>query len=140
MRVETHLHGGGLGDVAADARQAEALGYDGLASSEVQHNHFLPLVLAAEHTRRVSLCTAVAIAFPRSPMITAYEAWDLQRFRDYIGALGAIWSCWQNGTRLGYDNGHYGLTLMTPEFSPGPNELLRAGRHDRLPHQAVIGG
>jgi probable F420-dependent oxidoreductase len=33
--------------------------------------------LAAEHTSRINLGTAIAVAFPRSPMSMAYIAWDL---------------------------------------------------------------
>jgi len=62
------------------ARRAENVGFAALWSSETKHNPFLPLTLAAEHTQRLLLGTAVAIAFPRSPMVTAQIAWDLQRF------------------------------------------------------------
>ena len=67
-----------LRDVAAIARAAEEVGFAGLWSAETQHNGFYPLLLAAEHTRRIELGTAVAIAFPRSPMVMAQNAWDLQ--------------------------------------------------------------
>lgn len=40
--------------------------------------------------------------------------------RDYIGALRAIWDCWQNGSQLDYDSKHYKLNLMVPLFNPGP--------------------
>lgn len=60
------------------ARAAEAVGFDTLWTTETKHNSFLPLVIAAEHTERIRLGTSVAIAFPRSPMVTAQVAWDLQ--------------------------------------------------------------
>ncbi|HMQ34322.1 MAG TPA: TIGR03617 family F420-dependent LLM class oxidoreductase [Chloroflexaceae bacterium] len=59
------------------AAAAEELGFGALWAPETAHNPFLPLALAAEHTRRLTLGTAVAIAFPRSPMVTAQVAWDL---------------------------------------------------------------
>lgn len=62
------------------ARVAEEVGFDALWSSETKHAPFLPLVLSAEHTHRIHLGTAVAIAFPRSPMVTAQIAWDLQAY------------------------------------------------------------
>lgn len=69
--------------VTADlARAADAIGFAALWAPETGHNGFLPLVLAAEHSRRISLGTAVAIAFPRSPMVTAQIARDLA---DYSG-------------------------------------------------------
>lgn len=45
------------------------------------------------------------------------------RLRDYIRALRAVWDCFQNGTRLRYMGEFYRLTLMTPFFNPGPNQL-----------------
>ena len=59
------------------AAAAEALGLDGVWTSETQHDPFLPLGPAALATRRVTLGTAIAVAFPRSPTITAQTAWDL---------------------------------------------------------------
>jgi probable F420-dependent oxidoreductase len=60
------------------ARAAEAIGFDTLWTTETKHNSFLPLAIAAEHTEHIRLGTSVAIAFPRSPMVTAQIAWDLQ--------------------------------------------------------------
>jgi len=68
-----------IAGIAAAARRSEALGFDGVTVPEAGHDPFLPLIVAAEHTRRVALGTNVAIAFPRSPMVTAQLAWDLQR-------------------------------------------------------------
>ena len=59
------------------ARSAEAAGFDALWSTETQHDPFLPLALAAEHTQRIHLGTAIAVAFARSPAVLAYTAWDL---------------------------------------------------------------
>lgn len=59
------------------ARTAEALGFDGLWSSEVSHDPFIPLALAATTTARVDLGTAIALSFTRSPMVLAYTSWDL---------------------------------------------------------------
>jgi probable F420-dependent oxidoreductase len=67
-----------LGDTAAAARAIEAQGFDGLQSFEGPHDPFLPLAVAAEHTRRVALTTAIAVAFARNPMVCAYTANDLQ--------------------------------------------------------------
>src|SRR5215472_5694197 len=61
------------------ARKMEALGYGCLWTSETQHDPFLPLAVAATATSSIKLCTSIAVAFPRSPMITAYPAWDIQK-------------------------------------------------------------
>jgi probable F420-dependent oxidoreductase len=79
-----------IAGIAAAARKIEALGFDGATTPEAGHDPFLPLVVAAEHTTRLTLATNVAIAFPRSPMVTAQIAWDLQqlsggRFRLGLG-------------------------------------------------------
>jgi probable F420-dependent oxidoreductase len=50
--------------------------------------------------------------------------------RDYVGALRAIWECWQNGgTNLRYESAHYKLSLMVPLFAPPPIE------HPHIPVQ-----
>ena len=59
-------------------RELEDLGYDRAFSFEAKHDPFLPLAVAAEHTDRIGLGTAVAIAFARTPMTIANAAWDLQ--------------------------------------------------------------
>lgn len=59
------------------ARAAETLGFDGLWSSEVSHDPFIPLALAATTTARADLGTAIALSFTRSPMVLAYTSWDL---------------------------------------------------------------
>src|SRR5689334_1896647 len=59
------------------ARQIEGYGFDGLWTSEAAHNPFFPLTLAAAATERIELGTAIAVAFPRSPMVMAQIAWDL---------------------------------------------------------------
>jgi len=62
------------------AAAAEALGFDGLWVAETSSDPFLNLTLAAEHASKLTLGTAIAVAFPRSPAILAYTAWDLQRY------------------------------------------------------------
>lgn len=64
--------------VPSRARQLEALGYDGAFTFEGPHDPFLPLLLAAEHSERLELSTAIAVAFARSPMTLAQTAYDLQ--------------------------------------------------------------
>jgi probable F420-dependent oxidoreductase len=68
-----------IGDVAAHARRVEALGYDGLHLAETVHDALALALLAAEHTRRITIRTSVAVAFARSPTLLAYGAWDAAR-------------------------------------------------------------
>jgi probable F420-dependent oxidoreductase len=75
--------------IAAAARKVEELGFDGILVPEAGgHDPFFPLLLAAHETRRVSLRTGVAVAFPRSPLVMAQIAWDLQRFSSGRFELG----------------------------------------------------
>ncbi len=59
------------------SKDMEDQGFAGLWVPETSHNPFLPLTLAASQTSRLELGTAIALAFPRSPMTTAHVAWDL---------------------------------------------------------------
>ncbi len=67
-----------LADIGARALTLEEDGYSGLLSAETSHDPFLPLALAATHTERIELMTAIAVAFARNPMVLAHTAWDLQ--------------------------------------------------------------
>lgn len=69
-----------LRDVAEHARRVEAMGYDGLHVAETIHDPFMVSTLALEHTSRIVVRTSVALAFVRSPLLVAYQAWDLARF------------------------------------------------------------
>ena len=79
MKVDTGIMAGALDEIAVRARELEDLGYDGLITAETGSDPFLPLVIAAEHTERIELGTGIAVAFARTPMLTAYTANDLQR-------------------------------------------------------------
>jgi probable F420-dependent oxidoreductase len=80
MKIDTSLLVHDLGQMPGLARSADEMGFDGLWTFETAHEPFLPLVLAAEHSRRLSIGTSIALAFARSPMILAYIGWDLARF------------------------------------------------------------
>ena len=77
MKLDAALPPVSLEDVPAIAEAAEALGFDALWTSETQHDPFLPIALAAEHTSRLELGTGIAVSFARSPTTIAYTAWDL---------------------------------------------------------------
>ncbi len=79
MRITTTLPQDDLGRVPDAVRRAEADGYDGIITMENRHDPFMALAVAATSSRRIGLGTAVAIAFPRSPMVVANTCWDLQR-------------------------------------------------------------
>ena len=141
-----------IADFAATARTAEEVGLDAVLVEETKDDPYQLLALGAAATSRIQLGTSVAMAFPRSPTVTALSAWSLQKLsrgrfvlglgtqvrahvqrrfgvawsppapwmRDYIGAVRAVWDCWQHRTPLDYRSEHYDLNLMVPLFDPGP--------------------
>ena len=79
MKIDVGILVPDLLEMPAMARAAEDIGFDCIWTSETQHEPFLPLALAAEHTSRIELGTAIAVAFPRSPTVLAHIAWDLAK-------------------------------------------------------------
>ncbi|MGO9507666.1 MAG: TIGR03617 family F420-dependent LLM class oxidoreductase [Mycobacterium sp.] len=70
--------GGDIGAIVHQLANADRMGYAGVWSTEVARDPFLPLLLAAEHTPRLTVGTAIAVAFARNPMSMATVANDLQ--------------------------------------------------------------
>lgn len=66
-----------LRDVAAWASRVEGLGFDTVHVPETVHDPFTVAALMASVTERVVLRTSMVVAFARSPMVTAYSAWDV---------------------------------------------------------------
>ncbi|MEV6109835.1 TIGR03617 family F420-dependent LLM class oxidoreductase [Streptomyces sp. NPDC051940] len=63
--------------ILATAREAERRGMERLVVSETAYDPFVQLARAADATRSLELATGVAIAFARTPMTLAYEAWGV---------------------------------------------------------------
>ena len=77
MRFDVSVFADDLNEAGPLARAVEDYGFDGLWVAEAAHNPFLPLAHGALATERISLGTAIAVAFPRNPMIMAQTARDL---------------------------------------------------------------
>lgn len=103
-------HFGDMTQVAQMSRDAEEAGFGALWAPETKHDPFMSLALAAEHTTDIRLGTAVAIAFPRSPMVFANIGWDLAKFSGGRFILGL-------GTQV---KGHNVRRFSTPWVAPGP--------------------
>jgi probable F420-dependent oxidoreductase len=88
VKLDAITYGGPLGAVPDEVRAAEARGYDAWFVSEVAHDPLLACALAAEHRRELAVGTAIAVAFPRSPMHVAYQAHDLQALAEGSFVLG----------------------------------------------------
>jgi probable F420-dependent oxidoreductase len=88
MKFDTTILSPKLSEMVEFTRSAEQMGFDGIWVGETGSNPFLPLALAAEHSQRVSLGTAIAVAFPRSPTVLAHIAWDLAGYSNGRFILG----------------------------------------------------
>src|SRR5581483_7917297 len=108
MKLDTMLSARELREVPAAARAAEEAGFDAVWSMEAGNDGFLPLALAAEHTRGIKRGAGVAIAFPRSPMVAAYTAYGLARLSEGRFILGL-------GTQVkGHIERRYGMRWEPP--------------------------
>lgn len=99
-----------LSQIPQVAQEAESLGFGALWAPETRHDPFLPLMLVAEHTRQIRFGTAVAIAFPRSPLVLAHIGWDLAKYSGGRFILGL-------GTQV---KGHNVRRFSVPWTPPGP--------------------
>jgi probable F420-dependent oxidoreductase len=88
MKTDTALLGQDLAEAGRTAAHLESLGYDGAYTFEGPSDPFFPLAMAARETERVELCTAVAIAFARNPMLLAHIGYDLQKLSKGRFTLG----------------------------------------------------
>ena len=110
MKIQSSYTDYSVEGIAEAARKSEERGYDIFSSSETGHNPFLPLVLASEHTNTVQLQTSIALSFARSPMDTAYIAWDLQNLSNGRFTLGL-------GSQV---RGHIVRRFSMPWAAPAP--------------------
>ena len=78
MLIDSGVLSSNLRGAGASAREIEAAGYDGLWTAEAGHDPYLACAVVALATERVTIGTNIAVAFPRSPMVHAQIAWDLQ--------------------------------------------------------------
>jgi len=72
------------------ARRTQAAGFSGLLFTETGRTAYLNAAVASQAAPGLELSTGVAVAFPRSPFVTAATAWELQeatggRFRLGLG-------------------------------------------------------
>ena len=78
MRVDLMTFPQPLREMGAFAADAEAAGFNGLVFTEAGRTAYLSAAVSAVAAPSLELGTGVAVAFPRSPMVTAQMAWELQ--------------------------------------------------------------
>lgn len=77
MRLAFTPWGETMAELIAAARAAEAAGFDSVWTTELHRTAFVTAAAIACTTSRVRVGTGIALAFVRSPMITALTALDL---------------------------------------------------------------
>lgn len=78
----------GLAEIGPWAARMERVGFEVIHVAETIHDVFAVAAMALTHTTELTVRTSMALAFPRSPMITAYAAWDLAKYSDGRFQLG----------------------------------------------------
>ena len=79
MKLDAFLQGTHVEEAGDIAAHLEAAGFYGMWVTETQVDPYLPLAVAATRTRAIRLGTGIAVALNRSPMVTAMDAWAVQR-------------------------------------------------------------
>ncbi len=79
-----------LNTIGSVASRVQAAGFSGLLFTETGRTAYLNAAVASQSAPGLELSTGVAVAFPRSPFVTAATAWELQeasggRFRLGLG-------------------------------------------------------
>ena len=120
MKINTGIPAHDLNAVGAAAQAAESSGFTGISTQENRQDPFMPLAVAAAHTSTLELRTSIAIAFARSPMVSANLSWDLQRASNGNFTLGI-------GSQV---KGHNIRRFSVPWSAPAPRmrEYVQAVR------------
>src|ERR1700746_608911 len=78
MRIDAMTTPAPLRQVGDLARRTQSAGFSGLLFTETGRTAYLGAAVASQAAPGLELSTGVAVAFPRSPFITAATAWELQ--------------------------------------------------------------
>jgi probable F420-dependent oxidoreductase len=78
MHVDAMTTPAPLGRVGDLSRRAQSAGFSGLLFTETGRTAYLNAAVASQAAPELELSTGVAVAFPRSPFVTAATAWELQ--------------------------------------------------------------
>ncbi|HEY4334021.1 MAG TPA: TIGR03617 family F420-dependent LLM class oxidoreductase, partial [Ilumatobacteraceae bacterium] len=78
MRVDVMTFPRALHEMGEVARDIEAAGFGGVVFTEGGRTAYLSAAVTATAAPALTIATGVAVAFPRSPMVTAQIGWELQ--------------------------------------------------------------
>lgn len=78
MRIDAMTVPQPLGRIGDLARRTQSAGFSGLLFTETGRTAYLNAAVASQAAPDLELSTGVAVAFPRSPFVTAAAAWELQ--------------------------------------------------------------
>ena len=99
-----------LSAVPGESQLAESVGYHAVLMEETKDDPFQILSLVAQHTEQIHIGTSVAIAFARSPFVTAQAAWTAQKISQGRFELGL-------GSQV---RGHIRRRFGMDWYAPGP--------------------
>ena len=77
MELDIIGHPKRLSESQQHAREVEAAGFGGIWWTDAGRSAYLAATASALATERLQIGTGIAVAFPRSPMVTAGIAWEL---------------------------------------------------------------
>lgn len=132
MQVDMMVTAGPLREVQRLAADAARTGFSGLVVTEAGRTAFLSCAAAAL-AADLDLATGIAVAFPRSPMVTAQVAWELAQASGGRFRLGL-------GTQVrAHVERRYSATFDHPgprlrEYVEAVRACFRAFRGERLAH------
>jgi probable F420-dependent oxidoreductase len=83
--------GGPMALIGPMAKLVEDAGFESCWTAETTNTAFVAAAVAVQNTSTIKVGTAIALAFPRSPTITAMTAWDLDELSGgrFILGLGS---------------------------------------------------
>jgi probable F420-dependent oxidoreductase len=126
--------GGSMPTIPDLARLAEDGGYESVWVAETASSAYVQAALACQATSRVNVGTSIALAFPRSPTITAMTARDLAELSGGRFILGL-------GSQVKRVNEHrFGVPFEHPapkmaEYVEVIREVLATFRGERIDHR-----
>ncbi len=120
MHIDLMTGGNSLRRMAEIAKDVQDAGFTGITLTETGRTAYLSAAVAALAAPELSLTTGIAVAFPRSPMVTAATAWELAEATEGKFLLGL-------GTQVkAHIERRYGTTFDPP--GPRLREYVQAVR------------